>query len=247
MQSKAHPRLLDTYNIERQPIGEAVVSRANASLRDHKACFPVLGMTEPSLEKRKDILAEFGEASDRGRAKRAAWRKALEARKYEHAAAGFEMNQRYVSSAVYSEDEPGSPPPYDQDPVLHYQPSTYPGSRLPHAWLNKATPTQPISTHDLAGKGGFAVITGIGGKQPWSAVANAVGTELGVDIRVSSVGWRQDFEDSYWSWEDVRGVEDDGAVLVRPDRFVAWRSQNKEGATVQKLMSVMRKLLSLDY
>jgi len=51
-----------------------------------------------------------------------------------------------------------------EDSVLYYVSNTYPGSRLPHEWLNRAVPVTPISTIDLAGKGGWTIITGIGGE-----------------------------------------------------------------------------------
>ena len=245
LKGKAHRSLLDTYETERQPVGMKVVKRANDSSRDDQACWPVLGLLEPSLDRRLEILEEFKAAGPAGRERRAAWRKVLEKRVYEHHAIGAEMNQRYKSSAVYLEDETEGPPAYQLDPDLHYQKSTYPGSRLPHAWLNKAKPTKPISTHDLAGKGQFAILTGIGGKDSWSKAAETVSTELGIGIKVTSIGWRQDYEDSYWTWETIRDVEDDGAVLVRPDRYIGWRCQNGKGATVEKLTRVMRGILSL--
>ena len=39
-----------------------------------------------------------------------------------------------------------------EDSVLYYVSNTYPGSRLPHEWLNRAVPVTPISTIDLAGE-----------------------------------------------------------------------------------------------
>ena len=77
------------------------------------------------------------------------------------------MNQRSESTAIYTADEPK---PFEfeglakEDLVLYYFPSTYPGSRLPHAWLNQCVPERPISTIDLAGKELWAVITSIGGE-----------------------------------------------------------------------------------
>jgi len=67
-----------------------------------------------------------------------------------------------------------------------------------------------------------------------------------VPVDVHSVGLRQDWEDFYYAWEKVRGVEESGAVLVRPDRFVAWRAQEvlhsmEECST--KLLDVMKSIL----
>ena len=113
--------------------------------------------------------------------------------------------------------------PAKEDSVLYYVPNTYPGSRLPHEWLNRAVPVTPISTIDLAGKGAWTIITGIGG-DGWKSAAVTVVQELGVEIKEHRVGFGQDWEDVYHDWERVRGVEESGCVLVRLDRFVAWRT-----------------------
>lgn len=38
-----------------------------------------------------------------------------------------------------------------------------------------------------------------------------------------SLGWGQDYEDMFFSWFEKREIQEKGAVLVRPDRTVAWR------------------------
>jgi 2,4-dichlorophenol 6-monooxygenase len=43
------------------------------------------------------------------------------------------MNQRYKSPAVVTDGQ--MEPAYELDAELHYQPTTWPGARLPHAWL----------------------------------------------------------------------------------------------------------------
>ena len=246
LQGRAASSLLDTYNTERQPVGAFVVKRANDSMRDVMFSFGVLGMYEPSVDRRREILQEFGADSEGGRERRAGFRKGMELQQdYMVNALGAEMNQQYQSTAVYFDDEKAGPPEYPKDPDLYYEKTTYPGRRLPHAWLNATLPIKSISTHDLAGKGCFAILTGIGGKEVWTAAAAEVSKELNVTINVTSIGWRQDYEDSTYRWESARGVAEDGAVLVRPDRFVAWRCMDRQGATAEKLGLVMRKVLGV--
>jgi putative polyketide hydroxylase len=40
------------------------------------------------------------------------------------------------------------------------------------------------------------------------------------------------------------GIARTGAVLVRPDGFVAWRAKNGEGASADQIERVLAKLLS---
>ena len=52
-----------------------------------------------------------------------------------------------------------------------------------------------------------------------------------------------DYEDPFGDWARIRGVEDDGAVLVRPDQFVAWRSKDRTSDPAVVLRSVIEKVL----
>jgi hypothetical protein len=133
------------------------------------------------------------------------------------------MNQRYINplAAVYVDDEElMSPPGFARDPVLYYQPSTYPGCRVPHAWLNTIVPAKRISTIDLTGHGKFTLLTGTGGRKAWAQAAAKVMENLQIPIVVYSIGYLEDYEDVYLDWTRLREVEENGAVLVRPDRVV---------------------------
>ncbi|TFL00997.1 FAD binding domain-containing protein [Pterulicium gracile] len=251
LQGKAGLRLLDTYSAERQPVGVGMIKRANDGIRDHMKLHAALGFHQPGLsseeavEKAKATLKELKEAGERGKERRRIFREALEISDTELNAFGIEMNHFYESSAVWLQDE-REEPVRPKDLLREHIPSTYPGSRLPHAWLSTPTPTHArISTHDLAGKGAFALFTGIGGSA-WHSAAQAVSQRLGITINVFSIGYGQAHTDLYNEWAERRGVEDDGAVLVRPDRFVAWRSGVTlgEGAE-EKLEGVMRRVLCL--
>jgi hypothetical protein len=156
---------------------------------------------------------------------------------------GIEMNQRYTSSAIYKFDQ-GAPPTFTTDEFEHYHPTTYPGARLPHVWLNHATPTKHISTIDLAGKGKFCLLTGIGG-HGWKLAAKELSAKLGVPIVAYSIGFRQDYEDVYHDRAQIRDVSESGSILVRPDYFVARRCANWEEDGASKLEAVLRSVLSL--
>jgi hypothetical protein len=241
MKGKAGPDLLNSYTLERQPVGASVIARANQGLRDHIPVWEALGMMNPSLEARKKDFAQLSEATMEGKERRIRLQAAIKATAHEFHGIGVEMNQEYKSKAVYLHDE-GPRPPSTTDPVLEHNITTYPGSRLPHAWLNTKLPGQQISTIDLAGHGAFCLFTGIGG-QKWKDTATSVGNQLGIKINAYSIGWNQDYEDVYFDWADRREVDEEGCVLTRPDRFVAWRAAAMILDPEAKMLHVLTSIL----
>jgi len=256
LQGKADKSLLKTYNDERQPAGEYIVKRTNENGRLNFALFGMMGfMGELGVDTRAERRALLREDSEAGEAFRAQFRKAIKDLEDEHHGLGAMMNQWYKSSAVYADDET-EPPNWPEDfheRSKNLYTSTYPGWRVPHAWL---TPKQEslgprlpkVSTRDVVGHGRFTILTGIGGKAIWSPAAEAVAKVIGIDIHVASIGFGQDYGDTEHRWHEVREVGEKGAVLVRPDRTVAWRAKSPVGddeATTAKLQLVMNSILGL--
>ncbi|KAB8253714.1 FAD binding domain-containing protein [Aspergillus pseudonomiae] len=247
----ASPSLLSTYSAERQPVGVSIIERANQAFRDHYPVWEALGMLPADVNERRMILGELKSATPAGVNRRRALHAAVQHTAHEFHGLGIEINQHYTSEALYTVDEAepyALPGRAAEDSILFYEFSTYPGSRLPHAWLNKSTPGEPVSTIDIAGHGSFVLFSGIGGGL-WGRAAERVSAWLKVPITVQYIGFGQDWEDVYFEWETLRGVEETGAVLVRPDRFVAWRAPRvlpNAGECESKLLAVMRCILGLE-
>jgi 2,4-dichlorophenol 6-monooxygenase len=188
------------------------------------------------------MMAQIEERKDdtpRGAAKRAALVEAMELKNYEFNAHGVEMGQFYASSAVVSDGSVRPAP--TRDPELYYQPSTVPGSRLPHVWVGDST--RKLSTLDLAPYTRFTLITGIAG-QSWADAARAVATELGVPLEAVVIGPGREVTDIYYDWARIREVEEDGALLVRPDKHIGWRSMSLPEDPEAALREAMASLLS---
>ena len=99
-----------------------------------------------------------------------------------------------------------------------------------------------ISTLDVCDYSGFTLIVGVGGRQ-WAEAASTVSSELGVPIKTARVGLRQDFDDLDGEWTKIRDVSDQGCLLVRPDRFIAWRSHDLPRDPVAALRQTMLSIL----
>jgi 2,4-dichlorophenol 6-monooxygenase len=116
-----------------------------------------------------------------------------------------------------------------------------PGARLPHVWVGDAATT--LSTHDLARYGRFTLFTGISG-DPWAAAAQETAERLGVPLDAVVIGPGREVTDLYFDWAAGREVQEDGAVLVRPDKHVCWRSHRLVDDPAAVLTEVLAGILN---
>jgi 2,4-dichlorophenol 6-monooxygenase len=240
LNGQAGEALLDTYTAERAPVAKQIVTRANQSGREFGRLFEALGIDKAEsaeemhalIEARKDNTAE-------GAAKRQAIEAAMEIKNYEFNAHGVEMGQHYESSAIVGDGT--SRPEPARDPELYYEASTHPGGRLPHAWVGDSS--RKLSTHDLALYGQFTLITGTTG-QDWTTAAQKVSDQLGVTVTSVVIGPGQEITDLYFDWAKLRGVAEDGAVLVRPDKHVGWRADRLPADPEGALHAAVSAILS---
>ncbi|MGW5684347.1 FAD-dependent monooxygenase [Nonomuraea sp. NPDC003754] len=141
---------------------------------------------------------------------------------------------RYHSAAILSEpDDDGS---LLEDPRVA---TGRPGGRAPHVVLDWDGRT--ISTLDLFGSG-FVLLAGPYG-QSWVDAGRAVRDQLGVRLAPHRIGG--ELLDVEGQWLERYGVGKAGAVLVRPDGYVAWRSAGPDLDPAGTLESALVRILSL--
>ncbi len=177
----ASPALLDTYEQERQPVARY---NAEQSLQNGMRLMEV-----------PQALVEGGDVG------------AAIARQAEHFdMLGLQLGYAYDAGALVPD---GEAPPVVANPVREFVPSSRPGARLPHGWLDGGRSTLDLVALDrptlLAGPDGGA----------WVAAARAMDLAC---VRVAPGAW----------WSETAGMRADGALLVRPDQHVAFRAR---GAT----------------
>ena len=136
---------------------------------------------------------------------------------------GVEFGIDYQSPAVVPD---GTQPPAVADSYSDYAPSATPGARAPHVWLGR--PDARLSTLDLFGTG-FTLLAGPGG-DAWRAATAEAQRQVGVPIdgyRIGAPGLHD-----LGGFAEAYGIGAEGAVLVRPDGHVAWRSAGGPGRGV---------------
>ncbi|WP_370942140.1 FAD-dependent monooxygenase [Amycolatopsis sp. cg5] len=112
-----------------------------------------------------------------------------------------------------------------------------PGTRLPHLWVERKG--EKISTLDLAGSG-FTLLTGENG-DAWHDAAEKIAAETGLPLTAYRVG--KDIEDPGGTFGEATGITATGAVLVRPDNFVAWRHGGAHAEPHRHLSALLGDLL----
>ncbi len=239
LNGKAGSGLLDTYEVERRPVAANNVQRAINNSQHHFIIDRAFGL-DPEAPKEEnwkkiELLWDHGAAGDDLRERVA---EAISAQRIGFRHHNLEVGYAYEAGALVPD---GSPAPRCIDPVLVYEPSTRPGQPLPHAFLERGR--EQIALANLLTGTNFLLICGLEGNA-WVEAAQAVARKLGVEITTAVIGlFKGQYRDSRATWMRVRGVDDSGAVLVRPDRFIAYRAKSGIDAVEDTLMKVMKEIL----
>ena len=134
---------------------------------------------------------------------------------------GVELGIVYESAAVVPD---GTRPPAVADSYSDYVPSATPGARAPHVWLGHADAR--LSTLDLFGTG-LTLLAGPRGDAWCTAAAETAGKmNIPIDTYCAGAPGLGDLG----GFAEAYGIGAEGAVLVRPDGHVAWRSAGGPGA-----------------
>lgn len=233
----AAPNLLESYTAERAPVGKQIVARANQSRKDYallKDCFN-FGNGVDTIAK---LLERMRDPSPAGVEVRMNLQKALEIKSREFNAQDVELNQRYISSAVKPDPRDGVEL-WARDKELYLQATTRAGAKLPHAWLVDETGNR-ISTLDVVGKGQMTLITGLAG-QAWVAAAEGLNLPF-LNIVVTGAKGTADL---YCDWQSVREIHEAGALLIRPDGYIAWRHSNAVWSAEEAASELQQALQSV--
>jgi 2-polyprenyl-6-methoxyphenol hydroxylase-like FAD-dependent oxidoreductase len=189
LQGWGGPQLLASYEIERRQVGERNVAAsrfATQGRRKWRAAY------RPNI---RDDTAEGAEtrASLAGIA-------AVEQRK-SNEMIGAELGYRYAGSPLLW-PEPGEGPDHD---FMDYVPTTWPGARLPHAWL-----ADGIALHDRLGAG--YTLLRLGGTRAETGAIERAFAEFEAPLEIVSISDGQP--------RDIYGHD---LLLLRPDLHVVWR------------------------
>jgi 2,4-dichlorophenol 6-monooxygenase len=220
IKGQASPALLETYEVERKPVAQTRVDFATFCFYNHLSVSGGFGMLPgASEEHNRDVLARLFSDTFDGEVRRAQLREMIYTLRREFQHADLDLGYDYARSPAVVAD--GTPPPA-HDPVgTEYAPVARPGHRLPHAWLVRDG--SRVATHHLVTSGRFLLLAGADGAV-WCEAAPALAAEAGIPLDALRVAPDGDLIDADGDWAELRGHDEGGAVLVRPDGHVAFRA-----------------------
>ncbi len=185
-------KLLASYEAERRPVGERAVAAARFAalgrLAWRSAYRPWIGDPTPEGEQARAEMARVAQVEQRKT----------------NEMVGTELGYRYRNSPIVW-PERGQPPP---DSFLEYRPTTWPGARLPHLWLQDGT-----ALHDHLPRDRFTLLR-LGGTRVDTTPLEGAFRSFRAPLVVLEV-----------PDEHVRDLYGYDLILVRPDLHVAWRGQ----------------------
>lgn len=237
----AGPGLLDTYEPERRPVDARNVQRSLENALAYFEMSRVMGVDDAAATP-DERWARLGrlwsdELADAGHRRDTLEMMAAQSQEFhEH---DVEYGYSHRSTAVVDD---GSPEPPERD-FRTFFPSTRPGAPLPHAWVEDDRFAQR-STLDLVAVDRFLLIAGERG-QAWRDAALKAAAALGVELDACCIGHSSgDLRDPRLRWERVREIGPEGAVLVRPDRCVAFRSLGPSTDPEAEVHAALTQILS---
>ncbi|WP_427008715.1 FAD-dependent monooxygenase [Pseudarthrobacter sp. H2] len=237
---QAGESLLDSYERERRPVAEQNVRQAIVNAKSQFKINEAIGIVPdaPAAENwaRMDQVWDERPQSEPFRRRVS---RAISAQRILFRHLGSELGHVYPSGPAVIDD--GTTQPQTADPVLVPPLTTRPGNHLPHVWIQDLDAMLPLA--DLVPEDGFLLITGTN-NAAWSDAAAAVSRTHGVRVDVVSLGvYEGDYVDVRARWESVKGIGPSGAVLVRPDRYIAARFADPRGRESGLLERAMASIL----
>jgi putative polyketide hydroxylase len=150
------------------------------------------------------------------------------------------LEYRYPRGAVVGTDPQAPPVPG------RFEAAGEPGRRAPHMWLRHGS--DRLSALEPYEKS-LALLTGPG-DTVWQMAARRTAERLSVPLDACRVGRTDGNEagclvpEEGADWAEIHGMTDGGAVLVRPDGFVAWRTRDASGDPQRTLTEVLESVLA---
>ena len=263
LEDRARPALLDSYETERKPVVRRFADQSvtnhfkldevtrHVGLRNenlmqmtrHFASAPLRHLPKAVHGRLADTLmrlalrrtGQLARHSRGGRRLRARVGREIPGQMAHFISTGLEYGFAYIEGFIQPED---TPQPLIDDGVADYRPTTWPGSRLPHLLVDHHG--QPTPIHDLIDKRRFTLVSA--DANAWQEAIDALPDGIDMGLAIVNLSIRDSVR--YQAAIERYEVGTQGAVLVRPDQHVAWRTTKPAARAAQTLVDVANALFA---
>ena len=254
---QADATLLDTYEQERRPVAKrnCEESKANydklfevmeafglprsglAAMARLKASAPVRWLPRSWRQALVRVLEASARRAlakfDRDDALRRRVRSRIAAQTPHFDRIGLDIGYVYESGALVPDRQSGSK---GRTAVTEYVPSTQPGARFPHLWLDSS---RRRSSHDVLQEDGYTLILGDEGAL-WTDALRSL-EPLRSRLKVERITSLCEGEEAFEALRDLCRLGSHGALLVRPDGHIAWREHSSTPNPAHTLRQVFEE------
>jgi 2,4-dichlorophenol 6-monooxygenase len=236
----ASEALLDSYELERRSVDANNADRAMKNALNHVTVEQAIGLSsQASAAQNWDQLRPIWQDVPGAAQKRHLINTAIAAQTMEFRHHRVDFGYNYPQGAIVDDDQTPQAEPLES--IRLYQPSTRPGHPLPHAFVECAG--RRTSTAELVGAGRFLLIAGEDG-HAWCEAAAKLAKDYAIALEAVRIGVLSgDYIDVRCAWLKQREIGAQGALLVRPDRYIAWRSLGRVDNPYMELRNVFSQIL----
>ena len=260
LQGRAGDPLLDTYEVERRPVVQTLCDESRANFERMDEILGALGVDPGAhqaiarrfaglaflpaplrawLRRRVDGLALALLRRHRRRPELALRVRAAVDRQIPHFdRLGLDLGLAYERGALIAD---GTPPSPAGDPVRAYHPTTRPGARFPHFWLDAAARR---SSHTLLDDRRATLLLGAACELAPAERADLEAAAVHLAVQIRPLAEADLPLADHAAVHRHAELDRDGALLVRPDGHVAWRQRAGVRPSAALLESILTKALA---
>ena len=208
--------LLDSYEHERRPSVERNCEQSRVNFQKMSQVEEAIGISS-NVEKTRENLNLLDIDDTHSQQRRERIQQSIDAQRDHFFMLGMDLGVCYDGALIQTCPEEA---PQNNYRASEYNPSSAAGNRLPHCWLQEGD--KQLSTHDIVASVKLTLLTTSDGYQQWAQALTDTGTD-NIEMQIIGSAHLAPADDG---WDTLIGIKQDGALLIRPDRHIAFSTDN---------------------
>ena len=222
--------LLDSYELERRPSVERNCEQSRVNFEKMSQVEEAIGISS-NVEKTRENLNLLDIDDINSQQRRDKIQQSIDAQRDHFFMLGVDLGVCYDGALIQTCPEDA---PENNWQASEYNPSSAAGNRLPHCWLEDGDTR--LSTHDIVASVKLTLLTTSDGYQQWAQALADTGTD---DIEIQAIG-NAGLAPADDGWDTLIGMKQHGALLIRPDRHIAFGTDHFSENTCKDIFRLLQ-------